>query len=49
MNGGMTKRNLLRHDIGVMRKNGKASGASVGGKFNGKILDLLEVLNEMID
>ncbi|MHA1378206.1 MAG: (Fe-S)-binding protein [Candidatus Helarchaeota archaeon] len=30
-------------------KDGAPETASVGGKFKGKILDLLEVLNEMID
>jgi heterodisulfide reductase subunit D len=29
--------------------DGKPEGASVGGKFKGKVLDLLEILNDMID
>ena len=29
--------------------DGSEEGASVGGKFKGKIFDLLEILNEMID
>jgi Fe-S oxidoreductase len=30
-------------------KDGKPEGASVNGKYNGKILDLIEILNELID
>jgi hypothetical protein len=29
--------------------DGKPEGASCGGKYKGKVLDLLEILNEMID
>ena len=30
-------------------QDGDEKGASCGGKFKGKVLDLLEVLNELID